>query len=544
VSLAIVLHAHLPWIRHPELDRCPEEEWFFEAVAEVYIPLLRLLQRLRADGVRHRISLALDPTLLEMWSDMILMGRARAYLAERQELVARLLRDRPPEDPLRPALLRLQDLWTTAAAMLDHCRNQLIPAFGDLQDQGHLEILAGPASHPILPLLRSDEGRRAQLKVGVETYDRHFGRFPKGLWLPECAYHEGLDVLLRGVACQYTILDGHGILAGAPPPRAGLLAGARSPAEVLLFGRDPDLGRYAWGSRSYPGDFAYREFHRDLGDELPDELVAPLLGAGLPRRSLGFKTWAVTGDVPLSAKVPYDPAAAAVRAGVHADHWVSQVKARQDGARSPLPPVSVVCFDAEHLGHFWFEGPLFLEKVLRRCAEPETGLSLVTPTDWAARHGDEAPRVRPAPSSWGEGGAWELWWNANNDSHWRHLHAAEERMVRAATRHARTRNPPRRARLLAQAARELCIAQSSDWMYMLSSGRSVASFAWSSLQTHLGRAAALLTEVEGGDPMPRGRLEAWEEADPLFPDIRFTNWARPQGEDDSEAPADDLQVIR
>ena len=50
-SLALVLHAHLPFVRHPEHERFLEEEWFYQAATESYIPLIWCFDRLRADGV-------------------------------------------------------------------------------------------------------------------------------------------------------------------------------------------------------------------------------------------------------------------------------------------------------------------------------------------------------------------------------------------------------------------------------------------------------------------------------------------------------------
>ncbi len=46
--LALVLHAHLPFVRHPESDFVLEEEWLFEAITETYVPLLQVFENLKA----------------------------------------------------------------------------------------------------------------------------------------------------------------------------------------------------------------------------------------------------------------------------------------------------------------------------------------------------------------------------------------------------------------------------------------------------------------------------------------------------------------
>ena len=74
-SLALILHAHLPFVRHPEHAHFLEEEWLFEAITETYIPLLQMMQRLTSDGVPFRLTLSLTPTLCAMLGDRLLRER-------------------------------------------------------------------------------------------------------------------------------------------------------------------------------------------------------------------------------------------------------------------------------------------------------------------------------------------------------------------------------------------------------------------------------------------------------------------------------------
>lgn len=520
-GFALLLHAHLPWVRHPEHDRFHEEEWLYEAIVEVYIPLLRVL---RTAAERHpsvRMTLGLTPTLLEMIADPLLLGRARRYMAERLDLCARLRREHPGS-PLAPALADLERLYGTGLSTFAAVNDNLTLAFGEMQDRGVLEIVASAATHAVLPLLGTPEGQRAQVKVGVEVYNRHFGRFPHGFWLPECGWAEGVDQVLRGVAQKWTMVDARGLERAIPTPRSGTLSGVRSPAELLVFGRDAKLCAAVGGrSRGFPSDPLYREFYRDLGDELDPALLEPLLGPGEGRRWIGLKAWAITG--PGREKQPYDPEAAAARARHHAEVFADAVRQRLTESKESHP-IACVPFDAELFGHWWYEGPIFLGALFDALAA--RGVPMTTPSSWVGAHGESAPRARPAPGSWGEGGSFGLWCHPENEALWRHLHRNEERLVAVATRFHHERNPPRRARLLGQAARELLVAQGSDWTFILATGRGASTFAWRTVTEHLARCAAILTEIEGGDPLPRGRLEAWEEVTTAFADVRWTNWSR------------------
>jgi predicted glycosyl hydrolase (DUF1957 family) len=79
--LLLVLHAHLPFVRHPEDPHFLEERWLFEAITETYIPLLSRLERLLHDGVRTRLTMTWSPPLCEMLVDPLLQSRYRTCRA-------------------------------------------------------------------------------------------------------------------------------------------------------------------------------------------------------------------------------------------------------------------------------------------------------------------------------------------------------------------------------------------------------------------------------------------------------------------------------
>src|SRR6185295_3737061 len=78
--LMVVLHAHLPFVRHPEHRYFLEENWLYEAVTATYLPLLEVWQGLYRDGIQFRVTMSMSPPLVTMLRDDVLKHRTAAYL--------------------------------------------------------------------------------------------------------------------------------------------------------------------------------------------------------------------------------------------------------------------------------------------------------------------------------------------------------------------------------------------------------------------------------------------------------------------------------
>ena len=524
---SLILHAHLPFVRHPERRGALEEDWLFEAITEVYLPLVAALARLRSGGFAPRLALSLSPTLCEMLSDDLLRARYTLHLnnllALAEKELPRTFREEPQSHPAArfnyETLRAAQRLWE------ETCARDLPRAFGELQDAGALEIMTCAATHGLLPLLSTVEARRAQINVAVANYRKHFRRAPRGIWLPECAYTAGLEELLAEAGVEYFVVESHAVLNGEPRPRYGVHAPVRCANGVAAFARDLETGQQVWSaSVGYPGDPAYREFYRDLGWDAPLEHLRPHLHADGRRRSLGIKYHRVTGrDVPLSHKLPYDPDAAAARAREHARHFVGErirQVARLRDALGGRAPVVVAPYDAELFGHWWFEGVQFLECVFRLLNERRDEIEAVTPGD-RLDAGEATQTQRLATSSWGEGGHFKVWLNDENAWMYPLQHAAEARLTALADLFAATTARARgdaatreltaneyaaerpvadglSARALRQCARELLLAQSSDWAFQIHGG-STAGYAAARFRSHVARFNALADGLERGD---------------------------------------------
>jgi len=276
--LALVLHAHLPYVRHPEHPQFLEEDWLYEAITETYLPLLALLEGLQRDAVPACFSLTLTPTLCHMLRDPLLCDRYSAHLERLVELArAEGGRNRgqgPPENLAAFYLARLEDV---REAWLHRWKRDVIGAFRTFAAAGFLEIITCAATHGFLPLMEVvPEAMRAQILIGRDSHREHFGVDPKGIWLPECAYSPALDSLLQEADLRWFVIDAHGLMFGSPRPRYAIYAPCFTPAGPAVFGRDRDSSRQVWSAEEgYPGDPAYRDFYRDIGFDLPLEQLEP-----------------------------------------------------------------------------------------------------------------------------------------------------------------------------------------------------------------------------------------------------------------------------
>lgn len=517
--LSLVLHAHLPYVRHGDDPDFLEEDWLYEAIFEVYTPLVELMDRLADEGVPFRLAMTITPTLCEMLADPLLQARASARAGGLVELAERLERrergtafHEAAKDQARGARHR----WYLFE---ERYQRQLLPVFRRHQDAGNLEILGCAATHAALPLLGSDLARRAQILAGKACYQRHFGRAPAGFWMPECAYAPPLDELLADAGLRWTLVEGHGLMGATPPAVYGTGRPVVTPAGVAFFGRDAESSAEVWSNQTgYPGDPWYREFYRDVGFDLPIEEVWPFLHRDGVRRGLGLKLHRITGPGSLGEKAPYVPSAAAARAAAHAADFVQKRRATSArlGQAFGFAPHLMSPYDAELFGHWWWEGPRFLEEVLRLLARQEE-IRLVTPGE----HLEAFPvhqEVRPAPSTWGDGGDLRVWSNPKNDWIYPRLHRAEATMAALARRHVG--GPHGRA--LRQAGRELLLAESSDWPFILTMGTSVG-YAEERLRAHLGRFEVLAEGLERGR-VDEAELRAAEAASPFLPDLDPRCW--------------------
>ncbi|MCX8036980.1 MAG: DUF1957 domain-containing protein [Candidatus Sumerlaeia bacterium] len=524
--LCLVLHAHLPYVRHPEYEDCLEERWFFEAMTETYLPLLDVFEGLVRDGVDFRVTMSLTPPLVSMMTDALLVERYTKHLESLIELAHKEIeRTRWMPEFHDTAKMYLRRFEMCRRLFVDKHKRNVVGAFKQLAETGKLEIITCGATHGFLPLLQiQPQAVRAQVAIAVQYHQETFGQMPRGIWNGECGYYPGLDAILAEQGIRFFFLDAHGILFADRRPRYGVYAPLFCPTGVAAFGRDLESSKSVWSAdEGYPGDFRYREFYRDIGYDLEFEYIRPYIHESGLRIATGLKYYKITGnDLDLSEKQPYVERDALEAAACHAGNFMFNRQKQTEWLRKFMdrPPIVVCPYDAELFGHWWFEGPAFLNFLFRKIHYDQKDLVCITPSEYLERY----PRnqvATPSLSSWGHKGYCEVWLEGSNDWIYRHLHKGAERMIEMANRFPKAEGLLLRA--LKQAARELLLAQSSDWAFIMKTNTMV-EYARKRTRDHLINLANLYAMVMNGH-IEEKFVADLEWRNNIFPNIDYRAYA-------------------
>jgi 1,4-alpha-glucan branching enzyme len=563
--LAFTLHAHLAYVvNHGTWPH--GMEWLHEAAAETYLPLLRMLGNLERDGIPANFNINLSPILLEQLAHPFFIAEFPKYLT-RKILAAR-------EDEAYFIQSGDAHLTETArfwgrffSAALDDFNalgGNIIDGFRHFNDAGLIEIITCAATHGYLPLLGTDESVRAQVRTAVNTHIRHLGKPPRGIWTPECGYRPagfweypvppagateagpgfdriGIEQALSESGLDYFFVDSHLIEEcyrvpspyGAPnsrlPRDPQLEQATHAPQRSLyqtyyvdgpydkcyaatVFPRDPSTGLQVWsGDTGYPGDANYLDFHKK-------------------RFPGGHRYWQVTGPrVDIGDKLLYWPHQASERVKEHANHFVHLVRETlESGFNCAIPPVLCAPFDAELFGHWWFEGPMWLEQVCRNLHQPGSGIATITCSQYLDRH----PRtsfIAIQEGSWGAEGNHQVWMNPETSWTYSHIYPAEVE-VRDICTQGKWRHSTLGRRIVQQLCRELMLLESSDWQFLITTG-AARDYAESRFLTHNDQFLELKAIWQAFEHDARinehmtARLAAIEQRDNIFLDIDPSLWA-------------------
>lgn len=559
-AFTFVLHSHLPYAR--QAGMWPHgEEWVHEAIAETYVPLLNALHDLEDEGVEFQLTIGITPILAEQLADKLIIEHFLTYAAERAaRAAADIDRFDADGDTAMRELAVFYHHWyaNVLGSFEDRYKRDLLGAFKGLQDRGRIEIATCAATHGYLPLMDRDSTIYGQIKTGTEAYKRHFGRDPKAIWLPECAYRPaiveqgengdirrpGIESFLAERGIRVFFSETHTVEGGRPVGKAagdavGLYGNVPrryavpltpeeqsepgttfqaywvgdAAGQVAVLGRNNRTGMQVWsGEHGYPGDFVYREFHRK-------DAVS------------GMQYWGIGGrEVDLGNKPPYEPAVAKDRTGDHAAHFSQLVQEQLEHYFDQTGKVGVIsaAFDTELFGHWWFEGVDWLKQVLRNLAASES-VKLTTASRIVEEEAPERVMILPE-SSWGSGGSHFTWLNDDTAWMWPLIHAAESRMEALV---AENSDPAgERADLLNQIARELLLAESSDWPFLVTTGQA-KEYATLRFNEHLLRFNQLADLADAGEQLDaagKEMLSSLNERDNPFPHIDYRVFAARQGQ--------------
>lgn len=459
--LLLHLHAHLPFISDPVNFGKDDawrpigypQEWYPEAVCDTYLPLIDTFETLIQEKVDFKLSMDISPPLAAMMKSQRHASDVLAFL-ERLIKLARLEVERTRrEQPFytEAALMHLRRYRRCRDLFLGYGGN-LARAFAHFQELGHLEICTCVGTHPMLPLWTSQpQAIRGHCLAAARSHEEIFGRPSAGVWLPECSYTPGLEGFLEEAGFGYTFGETHCVTRGDAPAEFGVNAPVYSKGSRLtIFPRDPETGEQVWsGEQGYPGDPDYLEFHIRGGPFKYNRIT--------DRRG---------GD-----KEPYNPEWASGKAAEHAAHFLSCRNARFEYLRHSMwkKPLIVAPYDAELFGHHWYEGPQFLYYLFKKLHFDQNQTELTTPSAYLASN-PTGQDIYCNVSSWGAEGTFEKWMYGATSWMYRHSHEAAQQLGELCRQGY---DDELQRRVLAQAARQLMIATSSDLPFVISNGHFV-----------------------------------------------------------------------
>jgi 1,4-alpha-glucan branching enzyme len=473
-KLCIILHAHLPYVRNPHATLPLEEVWLYQNIAECYIPLIHMCQRLNQKHIIPSIALSISPTLLTMLQQSYYHKRFRKWAHSLLDAITLL---KKKNTKARGALDFYTTFITNSLSFFEDIHGKCADAFGKLFSNNSIELLTTAGTHPFFPLYRTYPSfQKLEIIAGIDSFTTKFGKSPRGFWLPELGYHAGIDRYLRQNSIDYTIVNDTGVLLAQNIPQTGNFFPLKTQTGLVLFPRDAVLSMKIWSShQGYPGNPAYREFHHDAMYELQE------LSPNYEHKLLGLKIYAISGS---NHKDYYDPQKAMVGVRQQVDDFIDAILKRAQEVECIIKrkPVFVLPFDAELFGHWWFEGPLFLEMLLGTIASRDD-MMCVMPHELLEC---DMEIFEPVESSWGRGNDFSTWYNAKV----RHTVVKLEELLYRFDKALHSDDEA-----LHQCARELMLASSSDWQFMISTGN-YADYARMRFEEHSAAAKAILDMME------------------------------------------------
>ncbi|MDR2633185.1 MAG: DUF1957 domain-containing protein [Treponema sp.] len=523
--LSIVLHAHLPFVRHPEVPHAYEERWFFEALSETYLPLLEMFDRLDREHVPFRLGLCLSPTLCHMLKDELLIQRYLEYTNKQIEFGLQEMERTRGEGELQNLAKRFYDTVVDRRILFtERYEGNILKICDYYQRKGRLELLSTAATHCFLPFYTAHpEAIQAQFEVALTSYHRTFGRSPQGFWLPDLGWAPELERYLRAYNFAYTLVDTHGLICGKPSAAKGSFYPIKTPLGIFVMARDyyayHDIADKDHGF-SYAGE--YRDLYEDVGYELPSEMVKSFLGSNGGRTQTGYKYRAL-GCLDRKKQV-YDPTKASEKVKEQVRSFLDARLARLEEASAYMTEtaISLCAYKADTFGRLWYEGPEFLETLFREGSARED-MQFMTPAEYLYKQDvSHFQRMVPEFSSSGTNGYAEMWLDASNDWIYRHTVRSLERMIELAERFPNESGIKERA--LNQAAREILLAQTSDWTKRLYKQEGV-EYAHMQLEEAL-RNFTTIYEALGSNYISTEWLTTLERRHNIFPTINYRVFRR------------------
>ncbi|MFX0040750.1 MAG: 1,4-alpha-glucan branching protein domain-containing protein [Promethearchaeota archaeon] len=516
----LILHGHIPWCKKSGIWPAGEE-WLMEAMNETYIPMLNTLRELKEKGIKPAITINITPILAEQFSDEYMKQRFTEYM---ENLISRAKKDilRFKNNQVRREIaeLHLKNFEYILDTYYHNYYRDLLGSFKWLQDEAVIELITCGATHGFLPLFQSDSGIFSQIQLAVDTHKKHFGKEPKGFWLPECAYRpkeyksgkirESIDYWLNNSGIEYFFVDSHGIITAdilEHKNDIGLSTnfGYTLETGISVFGRNERTSRQVWDAKiGYPGNDYYREFHKKDNES-------------------GLHYWRITSkELGKREKQLYNLEKAKETVKSHAIHFVSLIsdELEQFSENCNLRGIIISPYDFELYGHWWREGISWLKEVFE-LINNHKDIELIKISDYISKFKENFSIIKMKESSWGEGGHFQVWKNPEHSWIWPYINGSIKMLEEVLEQQL---NPNEWGkRILRQTARELLLMEGSDWPFLLYT-KQAKEYANKRFHHHHQRFNKLIWAAKDSNDKNRISLRELEEIeliDSCFKDINI-----------------------
>lgn len=521
----LVLHGHMPYVKKSGVWPAGEEN-LFEAMYETYIPMLNALRELKENGIKTAITINITPILAEQLADEYMRQRFIEYM---EGIISRAQNDiqRFENHPEKKQIAEF--LLANFEKILDsyyhNYYGNILGSFKWLQDEGMIELITCGATHGFLPLFESDSGIFSQIQLAVDTHKKYFGKFPRGIWIPECAYRpkkgdrekfrESIDYWLNNSELEYFFVDSHGILDAEILDNKNDIGlntnfGFNLESGVSVFGRNKNTSRQVWDAKiGYPGDNNYREFHKKDHDS-------------------GLHYWRITDkSTGKEDKQLYNIQAAQDKIKSHANHFISimidelkefHIKYKQKG-------IIISPYDFELYGHWWMEGIGWLKKVFELINKVEE-VEMLAIGDYVSAYRNQFSTIRMEESSWGVGGHFEVWKNPEHGWIWPYINGALKEFEQILKLNP---NPNEdEERILKQIGRELLLMEGSDWPFLLytEQAKEYANQRFHNHHQRFNKLMWIAKDFSDKKRLSMRELEEIESIDSCFPNLNINYFRR------------------
>ncbi len=518
--LSFVIKASQDFIRHSDEDlknNAPVLNSFYESISNVYIPLLRMIERLEADKIKYRFALVLPPVLCNMLSDSVLQDGYISWLENRNALgKAELRRNKSDEKLCEIINDTIEKNKNLLSDFTEKYNKSLIPVFAEYMTRGYIELLGTCGTDIFMPHYADmKEIISAQIECGLHAYRQYFGIMPEGFWLPAMGYTPGIEKLIRAYGYTYTILDSRSILFSEKMPEAGIFYPSRTDNSLVIFARNRVIDSELFGEEGIIFSSCYRNQNRDIGYELPMEKLSCIIDKNEIRYSTGYKYW---NRCFKNKDCLYDKEAAAEQVEKDAQAFVEKRCQTLSKAAELLPKydfVTEICtLDVSKLSKTWDEYVLWLEKVIRKATD--SGLSVLS-CDRMCDEQYNLEKIEPYFSAGIGTGYGENLLSSKNCWMMRYIRKSCERMVDLAGRFPM--DTGLKNRLLNLGAKELLLAQNLDIAKMINRSE-FPQFAEKRFKESIAAFTAVFDSL-GSNTVSTEWLTKLEARDSIFPWMNY-----------------------